>query len=237
VKSRPNLSNDKADPHSADPGNQLAQGASATDDPSSILRYVQPPFNSFQTAYGELRKVVTADFKSMRDTLAAFGGKECRLVSRQFPFMTDPDLKKIVERDYRQLSMILFPGAASKATVIMAGSILEAILYDQLAKPAVIAGAMAASKAPTKKGPGGTKVVRDLLSDKFEDDWKLQDLIEVAVELAIVSPDREKTIDKVLRDFRNFVHARKELKSGHAIGESEAGLAKYGLDAVCDHLK
>jgi hypothetical protein len=62
-------------------------------------------------------------------------------------------LKGIIERDYKELTLVLFPGGAWKSTVIMAGSILEAILFDLLGSdPATQAKAMASQAAPKYKG-------------------------------------------------------------------------------------
>jgi hypothetical protein len=111
----------------------------------------------------------------------------------------------------------------------MAGSILEAILFDQLAAdPAVFAQAQANKHAPKYKG-----VVKDLVAG----DWKLADLINVAADLGVITQDRAKTFDQVLRDYRNFVHPKKEIKAQHSCSEAEALMARGALDGVCNHLK
>src|SRR5262249_46969295 len=138
-----------------------------------------------------------------------------------------------VERDYRELAVCLLPGGAWKSAVVLAGSILEAILYDQLTRDAArVAAAMASPKAPRKKGG----VVKDITQDTAEAEWRLSDLIDVCVDLTILPQARADTIDQVLRDYRNFVHPRKELKAAHPCAEAEATLAKGALDAVCNHL-
>jgi hypothetical protein len=48
--------------------------------------------------------------------------------------------------------------------------------------------------------------------------------------------ERGDTIDQVLRDYRNFVHPRKELKAAHQCTEAEAYVARGALDGVCNHL-
>ncbi len=207
------------------------------DDPKQVMCFLMANDPNHQFAYAEFRKELIAFFKRLRDVLSSYGGKDCRLVLRSFPFVHNTALRSIIERDYRELSMVLFPGGAWKSTVVIAGSILEAILYDQLTKDAgAVAASMVAVKSP-KKGPKTARVTRDIQSDKPEDDWKLKDLIEVSIELGIITKDRGNTIDQILRDFRNFVHARAELKSGHDITEAEATLAKGALDGVCNLLK
>lgn len=211
------------------------QAVSILDDPSMVETLIAHPLYQYSHAHEEFRQAFVKDCGNLKRVLDSYGGKDCRLVQRQFPFVTNVGLRKIVERDYRELSMILFPGSAWKSTVVMAGSILEAILYDQLTKDATrVISAMAAVNAPKKRK--GT-LARDILSDKPEDDWKLKDLIEVSVELGIIVGEREKTIDHVLRDFRNFVHTRAELQSKHELGEADATLAKGALEAVYDLLK
>jgi hypothetical protein len=156
--------------------------------------------------------------------LDKFRGEGSRGVPRSFAFLADPDLRAIVERDYTELTLVLFPGGAWKSTVIMAGSILEAILFDVLTEPTRLSATLASSKKPSK-------------GDITKGEWVLQKLIDVAVHTGILPQGRADTIDQVLRDYRNFVHPKKEIKSAHQCTEAEAGLAKYALDGVCNHLE
>jgi hypothetical protein len=152
---------------------------------------------------------------------------------RSFAFVSDADLREIVERDYRELSVILMPDAAWKSAVVMAGSILEAILYDQLTRDATrVDQAMAHSDAPKKKGG----VVKDIAKDTAADEWRLADLIKVAAGLNVIPAHQAASIDQVLRDYRNFVHPRKEIKREHPCREGHALQAKGSLDTICDHL-
>ncbi len=154
--------------------------------------------------------------------LNKYGGEGWRAKTRSFSFLKDKDLREIIERDYKELTLVLFPGGAWKSTVIMAGSILEAILFDILSTdPAINAKAMATPLAA--KGP--------------MEDWKLEKLIEVAGDIGVLPAKRVDTFDQVLRDYRNFVHPKKEIRSGHPCGEGEAQLAIGGLNAVCDILE
>ena len=66
--------------------------------------------------------------------------------------------------------------------------------------------------------------------------WRLDDLISVASELDIFPSERADSIDQILRDYRNFVHAKKEIKAGHPCTEAEALMAG-SLDGVCNHLE
>jgi hypothetical protein len=147
-------------------------------------------------------------------------------VTRQFPYLTDNDLRRIVERDYVELVVYVYPSGAWKSTVILAGSILEAILFDRLADKKWKTQAEASPKAPTVKG---NKVPMD--------DWKLEKLISVSVDIGLLKQERAETIDQVLRDYRNFVHPKKEIRSAHECTEDEAMLAVGALNGVCSFLE
>lgn len=157
--------------------------------------------------------------------LDKYGGEGSRAITRDFSFVTDPDLRTIVERDYRELSLRVFPSGAWKSVVIMAGSILEAILYDVLTKDAAtLVKTKASREAPPTK------------FDIMKGEWKLEQLIKVAADVNVIPAARADSIDQVLRDYRNFVHPKKELRSAHPCSEAEAYMAKGALDGVCNHL-
>jgi hypothetical protein len=175
-------------------------------------------FNQEPQSRGAIRSLL----KRIVAVLDKYGGEGWRAQTRSFSFIKDDDLRQIIERDYKELVLVLFPGGAWKSTVIMAGSILEAILFDVLASdPATKTKALASGAAP--KGP--------------MEDWRLEYLIKVASDVGALPAKRAMTFDQVLRDYRNFVHPKKEIKSGHPCREGEAQLAIGGLNAVCDLLE
>ena len=90
--------------------------------------------------------------KRISAVLDLYGGEGSKAVTRNFSFIIEPALRNIVERDYKELSLILFPSGAWKSTVILAGSILEAILFDQLSQPLYLKKAESSPKAPKHKG-------------------------------------------------------------------------------------
>jgi hypothetical protein len=154
--------------------------------------------------------------------------------TRSFPLIADPELRDIIERDYRELAIVLFPAGAWKSCVVMAGSILEAILLDLLTQDlAHVTQAMGSLKAP-KKGKKGP--VKDITKGSLDEEWTLANLIDVAGDLGLLPAMDVKAIHQMLRDYRNFVHPRKEKKAAHPCTEAEAMLAKGALDAVCNHL-
>ena len=146
---------------------------------------------------------------------------------KEFNFIYDASLKNIIQRDYKELHSLLIPDGAWKSAVILSGSILESMLYDILTQPHNIQLSNSSDKAPKYKG----KVV-DITSGK----WKLITLIDVAVDINILPIQRAASIDQVLRDYRNFVHPQKEIKSQHPCTEAEAYMAKGCLDGIYNHL-
>jgi len=148
---------------------------------------------------------------------------------RSFEFIVDPEIKKIVVRDYSELTDKLTPQKALKSMVIMSGSILEAILCDALSKNEGILRAVRNSSLSLKDSNGN---LVDIKGGK----WKLYKLIEVAEDVGILPSQRIKAIDQILRDFRNFIHPIKEVESQMSLEEPEAFLALNALDMVCNHL-
>jgi hypothetical protein len=172
-----------------------------------------------EQARGLARRLVVA--------LEGYGGEGSGKISRSFDFIKDTALRAIIERDYRELTVRTYPSHAEKSTVILAGSILESILFDQLATdPAVKARAVSSGVAPTDKHDNVLDIEK----------WRLEDLIRVAAAIAILPKEKEKTIDQTLRDYRNFIHPKKEIRSRLSIGDPEMRLAVAALDGVCDFL-
>lgn len=153
-----------------------------------------------------------------------YRGCGSRGAARSFKFLADGGLRTIIERDYTELKLKLFPSGAWKSTVIIAGSVLEAILFDRLADPLWNVRAIASAKAPKKSG-----VPLQM------DEWKLVNLIDVAVNIGRLPKDPADTIHQALRDYRNFVHPMKEIRAAHDLSEAEAMLAIGALDSVCNY--
>ncbi len=149
-----------------------------------------------------------------------------QVLRRDFRWLSDPSFRDIVQRDYRELATKLVPDGAWKSAVVMAGSIVEAVLVDLVFNDPV--------RLAEAKKPANVPKYQDN-TPKPEKKWVLQDLIFVATKIGLIPTERANTFDQILRDYRNFVHPRKEIRSGHHCGEGEAYMAKGALDALCDH--
>ncbi len=133
--------------------------------------------------------------------------------SREFTFIGDAELRKIVERDYSEIQRALIAGC-NKSVIILAGSAIEAILVDCLL--ADEARARGSRKAPTE-----TDIRR----------WDLNDLINVGVDLNIVTIGVEKLSHSV-RQYRNLVHPGNEIRNNLVFDKEEAKIAVEVLHII-----
>jgi len=132
---------------------------------------------------------------------------------REFAFIRSRDLRRIVERDYAEAQRA-FIAECWKSTIVLAGGMIEAILSDLLlANQTLVTGA---TKAP--KNPDISR-------------WDLADLINVAVELKLVSAGVEK-LSHPIREFRNLIHPGNEVRNSLQFGAEEAKIALEVLHIV-----
>lgn len=170
--------------------------------------------------------------------LDSYGGTGSGVITRDFSFIANTDMRKIVDRDYKELTQRVFPDKSWKSTILLSGSILEAVLYDQLtSSPERIKSAMGAKAAPkyldkTK----GKKVPRDITKNDRDNQWMLNDLIQVACELEILQKEHKGDSLVIIKNFRNFIHPTAELRMNSPISDGHATASKGMLDIVLDQL-
>jgi hypothetical protein len=126
--------------------------------------------------------------------------------TREFPFITDSDLRAILKRDYLEIQRA-FVAKCWKSVIILSGGAIEAMLTDLLLKNR----SEAQSSAKAGKGSDITK-------------WGLSELIEVAVDLDLVTAGAQKLSHSV-RDYRNLIHPGKELRNKLTFDAEEAKIA------------
>src|SRR5690606_6925702 len=83
-------------------------------------------------------------------------------------------------------------------------------------------------KAPKKSGG----IVRELTSERFDDQWSFAKMIDVAVDLGIVSAGASQQLHPAVREFRNLVHPRVHAKGGLLVDEHEATAVSGAVGAV-----
>lgn len=174
-----------------------------------------------------------SDGRRLLELLDHYYGPSMGEAPRDFSFVKETRLREIVDRDYRELKDTAYPSKSWKSTVILSGGILEAVLFDRLTRDQpTIDRSMNSPKAPKKRGG----VVREILSNEFEDEWKLNDLIKVACDLGFLDAQSEATIHLTLRRYRNLVHARAEVRQPVPLSAGYARSAFGMLDVILDHL-
>ena len=132
---------------------------------------------------------------------------------RQFAFISNPDLRTIIERDYSEIQRN-YIAECWKSTIILCGGAIEAILTDLLLSNETAAKAV-------KSAPSEPDITR----------WDLSALISVAVELSLVSAGVDK-LSHSLREYRNLVHPGNELRNKLRFDAEEAKIAVEVLNIV-----
>jgi hypothetical protein len=214
-------------------------------DAMEVPNHERASFRSIDSAWADAQTLVgraTLFFADLAGFLEkGYGGEGSHVERRTFGWVKNRALRTIVERDYKELVLKVYPSGAWKMTIVAAGSILEAILYDLLTRtPARVKAAESELSAPKKqdpRGPKGAKVPREIKKNTGPDKWDLKDLIRVATKLNLLPADRGNAIDQTLRDWRNFVHPHKEAKADYEITDAEAETAVGNLKCVCNHLE
>lgn len=120
-----------------------------------------------------------------------------------FTFITDARIKKILERDYIELQS-LNPQTATKSVIVLAGGIIEALLFDAL---------VASGKWTFEKACQST----------------LKDMIGLAMFKSIIKEDR---LTDAARKYRNLIHPGKEIREKMIFEKTDADLAKTVVDIV-----
>lgn len=132
---------------------------------------------------------------------------------KDFTFVTDQAIRSILERDYQEIQRA-FIAKCWKSVIILTGGAVEAILTDLLLTHN--SQAKSSSKAPKSV---------DIRK------WSLNDLIEVAVDLKLVSAGIEK-LSHSLREYRNLIHPGNEVRSNLVFDAEEAKIALEVLNIL-----
>jgi hypothetical protein len=150
---------------------------------------------------------------------------------RELPFILDKELRGIAERDLASFESMT-KAEEVKAAIVLAGSVIEAILFDL------------AEKDPAKTTAAAQNVKMKRGWKKFDptdaDWWTLEQVIAVCGQegLGILS-DRTEGTAHIARDYRNFVHPRKEREEAIGNGpltRSDAIQAGALMELVIDQV-
>lgn len=120
-----------------------------------------------------------------------------------FTFVADGRLQRILERDYEELQN-LNPQTATKSGIVLAGGIIEGLLFDAL----VASGKWTFEQA----------------CQNF-----LKDMIGPAMNKGIIKEDR---LTDAARKYRNLIHPGREIREGMVFEKIDADLARTAVDIV-----
>ena len=127
------------------------------------------------------------------------------------PLVYDQKMQKILENRWNEIIKCLECDAPLSATIMM-GGLLETLFLARANKLTDKGPIYKAKAAPLDQKTG--KVIP-------LDKWMLNSFIEVGAELAWIRKPA-KDIGSILRDYRNFIHPERELRSGFTLVKDDA---------------
>jgi hypothetical protein len=165
-----------------------------------------------QTKREETRKFWARADKQVEKIRAQFEEKTPSLPTmpdQDWGFVDNEKLRTLLARDYAELSELL-KVQAPKSTLVMCGSILEAVLVSVLRKQENSAQGKF-FELFLKKGDPDKKVPP-------LHEWGLHQLISVSAELGILDDDARRHAN-ILKDYRNLIHPMVEFRRGANVDE------------------
>lgn len=147
-----------------------------------------------QKEYREIAKNIKLDYFEQI-------GYDDSLISK-FSSIQDTGIRDILLRDLKECVIAIATGQAKNAT-IMAGSIIEALLYAKLTEKSITSYAV-----PIRSGTAN-KALRDMA---------LADLLFVAEQERLITSNSIH-LSHYVRDYRNFIHPAKEIRSTDNISQ------------------
>lgn len=126
-----------------------------------------------------------------------------------FDFIRSSELRACLDSDYRELRTVLEAGA-NKAALVLAGSIVEAILCDYL----------------LAYGPHGK-------GHKDPQKMQLGEMIDTCHGLGVLS-DKNRDLCSAVRHYRNLIHAGRLTRLNEAVDENSAQVAASLVEIVSE---
>jgi len=133
-----------------------------------------------------------------------------------FKFVTSQNYKELLEKDYTEIKISL-ENEAYKSVVILSGSLAEAILTDYLLDKNINKFTTDDEKTVKTTEAGLAKLI---------DFCKLKNFIS----------ERTYHMLHAIRDYRNFIHPDKQIRSKLLLSKNEAKLAKNVIDIVIEEI-
>lgn len=171
-----------------------------------LVRECRDIVERLQASQSSEQQFLAADFSQVNLTMLAL----------------DDNIRPILEQRLNEAKACMAAGA-NLAAILMAGSILETLLLNEAQKSRQQFDRAAASP----KGRSGE--VRPF------GEWSLAHFINVASELELLGEDIKKH-GHALRDFRNYIHPYKQMKTGFAPDADTAKISMQVLLAAINDL-
>jgi hypothetical protein len=200
---------------------ELSQAKTVTFD---WVRRATPNLESFYTEkYEKARQRYHDDFErelTIRTGLAEIEGVKTTLaelpssaiIEKEFAFVSDDELRNICKRDYEEIQRVQIAGA-HKATIILSGSLTEALLLNAL-------------QVDETKAKSSSKAASGPLTR-----WDFHDLLQVAIDMGLLNPGVT-DLAKGIKDYRNLIHPGREVRTKFHVGSEEATIARQFVEIV-----
>jgi len=144
-------------------------------------------------------------------------------IEEKFDFIKDEGLRRILIRDFLELETCNNSGLA-KSTLVLCGSIIEALLLDQILKDDNLSSAQERfNDIIRKKEPERV--------DTPPEKWWFAEIIDVCEKLRLISPEAKKEVWK-LNDYRQIIHPMNEISGKRDITPELAHIAYLVLSMI-----
>ncbi|PZV05403.1 MAG: hypothetical protein DCF22_24710 [Leptolyngbya sp.] len=142
-----------------------------------------------------------------------------------FSFISDDALQAMIERDKEELDNSLKSGLW-KATLLLAGSIIEAILVDYFLNFPPNEDVLSVFEEAAFKRYKGRKV----------EELDLVALIKLAVKDNLIAEENSQ-LSTVIKNYRNLIHPGRELRKKEKVNEHTATVAKSLVEIVISEIR
>lgn len=166
----------------------------------------------------------------LRDLLAKCPDDFPEPSSSELNFITDTDLRDALRIDISAVHRGL-SNSEWKASTVLAGSVVEALLLWALQKRSTKDLAEAAANIYSAKRVTKKLDTKDITSPS----WSLSEYTEMAAELRIIDPNTADQI-RLVKGYRNLIHPGRAIRLGQSCNRGTALAAAGGMELLISNL-
>ncbi len=141
------------------------------------------------------------------------GGAAPSVNERDFSFITDPDLRRVLQEDYREAQACL-AAQSWKGSALLSAGVIEGILLDALRSPNAV---------DHPDFPDLSAKLPHRADDIHWDRVGLTDLLKLAQGLSLITTEAGRMLEGT-RDYRDTVHPNAEVRRGSRADHADASL-------------